>query len=48
MIKVIVLAENTAQNIDFSYEHGLSLYIKTENHKILFDSGQTTRLTAQV
>lgn len=42
MIKVIVLAENTAHNLDFAYEHGLSLYIETEKHKILFDSGQTS------
>ena len=42
MIKVSVLAENTAQNSDFSCEHGLGLFIETEKHTILFDSGQTS------
>ena len=41
MIKVYVLAENTASNPNFSAEHGLSLYIETNRHKILFDSGQS-------
>ncbi len=36
-----VLAENTALNDEFLYEHGLSLYIETKNHKILFDMGQS-------
>lgn len=42
MIKVTVLAENTAQNASFACEHGLCLHIETKQHKILFDSGQTT------
>ena len=42
MIKVTVLAENTPYNSNFACEHGLSLYIETEKHKILFDSGQTS------
>lgn len=42
MIKIYVLAENTAYHSDFACEHGLSLYIETEKHKILFDSGQTS------
>lgn len=33
------LAENTSVNSDFGCEHGLSLYIETPNHKILFDTG---------
>ncbi len=39
-MKITVLTENTA--IDgYGAEHGLSLFIETENKKILFDMGQT-------
>lgn len=41
MVKIYTLAENTAFNSKFASEHGLSLYIETDSHKILFDSGQT-------
>ena len=41
MLKIVVLSENTACSDDFGCEHGLSLYIETENKKILFDMGQT-------
>ncbi|NLT96310.1 MAG: MBL fold metallo-hydrolase [Clostridia bacterium] len=34
-----VLAENTSISKDLGSEHGLSLYIETSNHKILFDVG---------
>ena len=40
-MKIYTLAENTAINENFKCEHGLSLYIETEKHKILFDMGQT-------
>lgn len=40
-MKIIALVENTCQSGAFSVEHGLSLYIETNNHKILFDAGQT-------
>ena len=47
-MKITVLTENTiSKNIEESLaeklkaEHGLSLFIETENHKILFDMGQT-------
>ncbi len=40
-MKITALVENTCQNGAFSVEHGLSLYIETKNHKILFDAGQT-------
>ena len=40
-MKIQVLAENTACRPDVQSEHGLSLYIETESHKILFDAGQT-------
>lgn len=40
-MKITVLTENTSECPDIGFEHGLSLYIETENHKILFDMGQT-------
>ncbi len=40
-MKITVLTENTPFSEQFEAEHGLSLYIETENHKILFDTGQT-------
>ena len=40
-MKVVSLVENTTTNEDFVCEHGLSLYIETNNHKILFDMGQS-------
>ena len=47
-MKITVLAENTlSEKISqplkekLKTEHGLSLFIETENHKILFDMGQT-------
>lgn len=40
-MKITVLAENTTVSPDYESEHGLSLYIETNNKKILFDMGQT-------
>lgn len=40
-MKIICLAENTCSKGIYDVEHGLSLYIETENKKILFDMGQT-------
>ncbi len=40
-MKITVLAENTAINQDFGFEHGLSLFIETQGKRILFDFGQT-------
>ncbi len=40
-MKVVTLMENTACREELCSEHGLSLYIETENHKILFDAGQS-------
>jgi len=40
-MKVVTLMENTACREGLCFEHGLSLYIETENHKILFDAGQS-------
>lgn len=36
---VKALTENTSINSNFGVEHGLSLYLETERHKILFDTG---------
>ncbi len=41
IMKITVLAENTAISDRFEAEHGLSFYIETEGRTILFDMGQT-------
>ena len=41
-MKITALVENTTNDKTFSCEHGLSLYIETKNHKILFDTGQSS------
>lgn len=38
-MKVITLFENRTTSKEYKYNHGLSLYIETTNHKILFDTG---------
>ena len=38
-MKIVTLMENTACREDLAADHGLSLYIETEKHKILFDMG---------
>lgn len=38
-MKIIVLMEDTCGHPDCAYEHGLSLYIETERHRILLDTG---------
>lgn len=40
-MKIYCLMENTASGVDFLSEHGLSLFIDTGKHKILFDMGQS-------
>lgn len=40
-MKITALVENTTLRDDLKTEHGLSLYIETEKHRILFDMGQT-------
>ena len=40
-MKITSLLENTASRADVCAEHGLSLYIETERHRILFDMGQS-------
>ena len=34
------LAENTSVSEEYRAEHGLSIYIETGNHKLLFDTGR--------
>ena len=40
-MKLITLVENTCGNTACIAEHGLSIYIETENHKLLLDTGQS-------
>ena len=40
-MKIVALVENTFGHEDCIAEHGLSLYIETEKHKLLLDTGQT-------
>ena len=39
MLKVVGLEENTTESPNLKCKHGLSLYIETERHRILFDMG---------
>ncbi len=41
IMKITVLVENISEKENIISQHGLSLYIETENHKILFDMGQS-------
>ena len=40
-MKITALTENTSCKPEIGCEHGLSLLIETESHRILFDMGQT-------
>lgn len=40
-MRIRILTENTALSPELIAEHGLSLYIETGNHRILFDAGQS-------
>ena len=40
-MKITVLSENISNDPTLPAEHGLSLYVETARHKILFDMGQT-------
>lgn len=40
-MKITTLIENTTHREDLACEHGLSLYLETGAHKILFDAGQS-------
>jgi 7,8-dihydropterin-6-yl-methyl-4-(beta-D-ribofuranosyl)aminobenzene 5'-phosphate synthase len=40
-VKIVTLIENLVYSPGLSAEHGLSMYLETENRKILFDTGQS-------
>ncbi len=40
-MRITVLAENTTRTPALEAEHGLSLYVETAGHRILFDMGQS-------
>lgn len=40
-MKIVTLMENTSCREELCFEHGLSLYLETGSHKILFDAGQS-------
>lgn len=40
-MRIITLIENAVYSGGLQAEHGLSIYIETDEHKILFDTGQT-------
>ena len=40
-MRLVTLVENTACREDLTAEHGLSLYIETGKHRLLFDAGQS-------
>ncbi|SFB35379.1 7,8-dihydropterin-6-yl-methyl-4-(beta-D-ribofuranosyl)aminobenzene 5'-phosphate synthase [Acetitomaculum ruminis DSM 5522] len=42
-MRIINLIENTPGKSECKYEHGLSFYIKTPNHKVLVDFGQSDK-----
>lgn len=42
-MQITVLMEDTCENSECEYEHGLSLYIEAENHKILADMGASAK-----
>lgn len=42
-MRIVTLMENTAVSEEFACSHGLSLYIETRGHRILFDMGQDGR-----
>lgn len=44
-MKIVTLMENTACREDLCCEHGLSLYLETGDHHILFDAGQSAAFT---
>jgi 7,8-dihydropterin-6-yl-methyl-4-(beta-D-ribofuranosyl)aminobenzene 5'-phosphate synthase len=41
MMKIVTLIENVVYDQGLVAEHGLSVYIETGNHKLLFDTGQS-------
>ena len=43
-MKILTLVENSCGDARCTAEHGLSIYIETEKHKLLVDTGQTDAL----
>jgi 7,8-dihydropterin-6-yl-methyl-4-(beta-D-ribofuranosyl)aminobenzene 5'-phosphate synthase len=43
-VRITVLVENTAFGRDTLGEHGLSFWLETESHRVLFDTGQSGRV----
>lgn len=43
-MKIINLVENTTGENGCAFEHGLSFYMETRNHKLLLDFGQTEKM----
>ena len=43
-MKIVTLVENTSEDECFTAEHGLCIYVETEKHKLLLDTGQTGAL----
>jgi len=41
-VKIVTLTENTSVSEEYGNEHGLSLYIETETHQLLFDVGASS------
>lgn len=42
-MKSVVLMEDSCGNTQCAYEHGLSIYIETEKHKLLMDTGASEK-----
>ena len=45
-MKIITLLENTSCGEEFAHAHGLSIYIETKKHKLLFDMGPSPDFAA--
>lgn len=43
-MRIVTLVENTSGSENCIAEHGLSIYVETEKHKLLLDTGQTDAL----
>jgi 7,8-dihydropterin-6-yl-methyl-4-(beta-D-ribofuranosyl)aminobenzene 5'-phosphate synthase len=46
MIRITAIVENTAAGRGILAEHGLSWWIETDTHRVLFDTGQTPKVLA--
>lgn len=42
-MKIVVLMEDTCGNPQCEYEHGLSVYVETEKHRLLVDTGASEK-----